>query len=186
MNERIKEIAKQAGFNDFPDDKNGVWITDGYWDEQLETFAALIRQDEAQACAKHYVDIMRDAVEQAVAKEREACAKLCEEMGAMEALDGETETSAVMVRVADKQSRLCAAAIRARDMYTKQENIDTSEECVHETDKSIHEDDDIQEYKRPWVSLTDEEMENLVGFMRGNTMIDFARAIEDKLRERNT
>ena len=75
----IKEIAKQAGFNDFPDDKNGVWITDGYWDEQLENFAALIRQDEAQACAKHYVDIMRDAVEQAVAKEREACAKLCEE-----------------------------------------------------------------------------------------------------------
>jgi hypothetical protein len=75
----IKEIAKQAGFNDFPDDKNGVWITDGYWDEQLETFAALIRQDEAQACAKHYVDIMRDAVEQAVLKEREACAKLCEE-----------------------------------------------------------------------------------------------------------
>ena len=75
----IKEIAEQAGFNDFPDDKNGVWITDGYWDEQLENFAALIRQDEAQACAKHYVDIMRDAVEQAVAKEREACAKLCEE-----------------------------------------------------------------------------------------------------------
>jgi len=75
----IKEIAEQAGFNDFPDDKNGDWITDGYWDEQLENFAALIRQDEAQACAKHYVDIMRDAVEQAVAKEREACAKLCEE-----------------------------------------------------------------------------------------------------------
>jgi hypothetical protein len=72
----IKEIAKQAGFNDFPDDKNGVWITDGYWDEQLENFAALIRQDEAQACAKHYVDIMRDAVEQAVAKEREACAEI--------------------------------------------------------------------------------------------------------------
>jgi hypothetical protein len=79
MNERIKELARQAGFNDFPNDENGVWITDGYWDEQLENFAALIRQAEAQACAKHYVDIMRDAVEQAVKREREACAKLCEE-----------------------------------------------------------------------------------------------------------
>lgn len=72
----IKEIAHQAGFNDFPNDENGVWITDGYWNEELETFAALIRQDEAQACAKHYLEIMRDAVEQAVLKEREACAEL--------------------------------------------------------------------------------------------------------------
>ena len=39
---------------------------------------------------------------------------------------------------------------------------------------------------KPWVSLTDEEMENLVGFMRGNTMIDFARAIEAALRSKNT
>ncbi len=89
----IKEIAEQAGFNDFPDDKNGVWITDGYWDEQLENFAALIRQDEAQACAKHYLAIMRDAVEQAVLKEREACAKLVEEVGRQTAaaIRGRTE-----------------------------------------------------------------------------------------------
>ena len=34
-------------------------------------------QAEREACAEHYLEIMRDAVEQAVLKEREACAKLC-------------------------------------------------------------------------------------------------------------
>jgi hypothetical protein len=166
MNERIKELARQAGFSDFPNDKNGVWITDGYWDEQLENFAALIRQDEAQACAKHYVDIMRDAVEQAVAKEREACAKLCDDW-----LVGRDDICEV------------AAAIRGRDMYTKQENIDTSEECVHETDKSIHEDDDIQEYKRPWIGLSDVEVEIYSSGFSGARLV---REIVGLLKERNT
>jgi len=48
-------------------------------DEHTENFAELIRQDEAKKCAEHYLGIMRDAVEQAVLKEREACAKLCED-----------------------------------------------------------------------------------------------------------
>ena len=52
MNERIKELARQAGFNDFPNDVNGVWITDGYWEEELERFAELVRQDEREKCAK--------------------------------------------------------------------------------------------------------------------------------------
>jgi hypothetical protein len=52
MNERIKELARKAGFSDFPNDENGIWITDGYWDEQLERFAELVRQDEREACAK--------------------------------------------------------------------------------------------------------------------------------------
>ena len=43
-------------------------------DEDLQ--AAVLA--ETKACAKHYLAIMRDAVEQAVLKEREACAKLCE------------------------------------------------------------------------------------------------------------
>jgi len=69
----------------------------------------------------------------------------------------------------------------APNMSTKPENIDTSAERVHETDKSIHDDDDIQEYKRPWVSLTDEEI-----VACGWCDLRFARAIEAKLRERNT
>ena len=46
------------------------------------------------------------------AAERERCAKVCEEMGALEALEGEDEGSAAMVRVADRMADLCAAAIR--------------------------------------------------------------------------
>jgi hypothetical protein len=52
MNERIKELARQAGFNDFPNDVNGVWITDGYWEEELERFAELVRQDERERIKK--------------------------------------------------------------------------------------------------------------------------------------
>jgi len=69
MNERIKELAEQAG------------VISGFKDlhPDMIKFADLIRQDEAKACAEHYLSIMRDAVEQAVLKEREACAKLCED-----------------------------------------------------------------------------------------------------------
>ena len=52
------------------------------------------------------------ALDAAVAAERERCAVICEGMGAMEALEGEEEGSAAMVRVADRMADLCAAAIR--------------------------------------------------------------------------
>jgi len=69
-------------------------------DEHTENFADLIRQDEAKKCAEHYLGIMRDAVEQATLKEREACAKLCEDNGG---------DDYVM-----KAAYWCADAIRAR------------------------------------------------------------------------
>jgi len=141
----IKEIAKQAGFNDFPDDKNGVWITDGYWDEQLEHFAELVRQDEREACAE-------------------------------------------IARFARMHSIADAIMKRGRNMSTKPEKIDTSEERVHETDKSVHDDDDIQEYKRPWIGLTDAEVhEAAIKCVTSGQSVNAAiRAIEAKLRERNT
>jgi hypothetical protein len=37
------------------------------------------KAEERQECAEHYLAIMRDAVAQAVKREREVCAKLCEE-----------------------------------------------------------------------------------------------------------
>jgi len=42
MNERIKELAEQAGF-----DKHHV-----AYDTRIERFADLVRQDEREACAK--------------------------------------------------------------------------------------------------------------------------------------
>jgi hypothetical protein len=73
MNERLKELAQQAGFEFNDNEVARCDIID------IERFAELIRQDEAKDCAKHYLTIMRDAVEQAVLKERELCAKLCDE-----------------------------------------------------------------------------------------------------------
>ena len=53
----------------------------------------------------------------------------------------------------------------------------------------LTEDDDIQDYTRPWVGLTDEEISNLsIQYSTGCTLGDtkFARAIEQALKEKNT
>jgi hypothetical protein len=58
------------------------------------------------------------------------------------------------------------------------------------------EDDDIQEYVRPWVGLTDREIEDAIddgfafGLNDGNVsneyVIRYVRVIEAKLKEKNT
>jgi len=57
------------------------------------------------------------------------------------------------------------------------------------------EDDDIQDYRKPWVGLTDEEIEAIEAlkappvhpdFVGCDDWMEFARAIEAKLKERNT
>jgi hypothetical protein len=49
-------------------------------------------------------------------------------------------------------------------------------------------DDDIQEYKKPWVGLTDEEIDELSeNKLLGSKSVNWlARAIEAMLREKNT
>ena len=59
-----------------------------------------------------------------------------------------------------------------------------------------HDDDDIQNYVRPWRGLTDEEIEDAIddgfafGLNDGNVsneyVIRYARAIEQALKEKNT
>jgi len=47
------------------------------------------------------------------------------------------------------------------------------------------EDDDIQDYVRPWVGLTDEEIEKtLKAHEQDYDWIGFARAIEKKLKDK--
>ena len=70
MNERIRELALQAGSTH----KQNLGVYQFYTDE-LEKFADLIRADEREACAEHYLGIMRGAI----AEEREACAKVAEQ-----------------------------------------------------------------------------------------------------------
>ena len=55
----------------------------------------------------------------------------------------------------------------------------------------IEDDDDIQDYKKPWVGLTDEERSKIWGgiikYAPSEMRIkDFAQAIEAKLKEKNT
>lgn len=107
--------------------------------------------------------------EAAVLAEREACAKLCEELRDEDGYEcWGTE---------------CAVAIRTKDMSTKPQNVNTSEERVHESDKSIHDDDDIQEYKKPWVGLSAAEVAIYSNVFDG---IHLVREIEAVLKERNT
>ena len=47
------------------------------------------------------------------------------------------------------------------------------------------EDDDIQEYKRPWVWLTDEEIDNFE-WKEGQSFYDIARFVEAKVKWKNT
>ena len=152
MNKRIEELAIQAGLESVSDNLFYAY------NENLEHFAALVRQDEAQACAKHYLDIMRDAVEQAVLREREACAKLCDVT-----FEGDECLTAVINSYADD--------IRARGEKIKDE------------------DDDIQEYKKPWIGLTDEEIEVIAKKLMSDKTycsLHFAVAIQAKLKEKNT
>jgi hypothetical protein len=45
-------------------------------------------------------------------------------------------------------------------------------------------DDDIQEYKQPWVGLTDKDIDDF-DIYSGDTLISLVHAIEAKLKERN-
>ena len=47
--EEIIRMARESGFEVYETD---VWITDGWWLEELERFAALVAAAEREACAK--------------------------------------------------------------------------------------------------------------------------------------
>ena len=57
--------------------------------------------------------------------------------------------------------------------------------------RKVEDDDDIQEYKRPWVGLTRDEQSFVYSNLHNATSredsfwVDFANAIEAKLREVN-
>jgi hypothetical protein len=60
--------------------------------------------------------------------------------------------------------------------------------CEKWSKTMIEEDDDIQDYKRPWVGLTDEEIDKTYWRrepFRRPTQFEFARDIEQLLKEKN-
>jgi hypothetical protein len=50
------------------------------------------------------------------------------------------------------------------------------------------EDDDIQDYRKPWVGLTPEEILDMFDETNvyGSKWLEFARAVENKLKEKNS
>jgi hypothetical protein len=58
--------------------------------------------------------------------------------------------------------------------------------------RRVEDDDDIQEYKKPWVGLTRDEQSFVYQRLHNATSridsfwVDFANAIEAKLKEKNT
>ena len=80
MNERIKELAFEAGmhYRELCDEFCAA-NTDGVPFEMMERFAELVRQDERDKCAQDYLQDCCNAIAVAEHNEREACAKLCEE-----------------------------------------------------------------------------------------------------------
>lgn len=105
MNERLKELAVQAGVSFHH--ALGATYTYGKLSEILEKFAELVREDE-RTFIGHTIDVT-DIVLRAKAEEREACAALCESMGVHPALNiwgGGPEWY--------QRQKECATAIRAR------------------------------------------------------------------------
>jgi NDP-sugar pyrophosphorylase family protein len=98
MNQKIKELAEQAGLA-YKMSNGKYWIDAGEVDIHLERFAELVRQDERN---KKWTQKQWTDYELAIAAdEREACAKLCE------SIDAEYEGEDVL-------ATWCAKAIRAR------------------------------------------------------------------------
>ena len=50
--------------------------------------------------------------------------------------------------------------------------------------RKVEDDDDIQEYKKPWVGLTDEELAEFSDAKLGS--YDLCLEVEAKLKEKNT
>jgi len=82
MNERLKKLARQAGF-DIEDEGNEIWFDEGWYTSIVERFAELVRQDEREACAKLCDDWAKflDDLEKYDAPIADACAKSIRERG---------------------------------------------------------------------------------------------------------
>ena len=122
MNERIKELAEQAGFECWKDEpyrpEGQVIDWASNYDEELEKFAELVRADE-----------------------REACAKLVEADGLARGAEGLVFIKAAgRIRARGEKPWVKTYAGGKPNYCTPVDNVYMSEERVHKTDKSIHEE----------------------------------------------
>ena len=97
--------------------------------------------------------------------EREACAQLCEDLFMS---DGSW----------------CAKSIRSRDVSTKQENSDTSEKCVHETDKSVHEPWDTSDMAHRSGGLSVEQEPEPTAWVTDDFAITYRAEVAQRWRDK--
>ena len=82
---------------------------------EIKRFAELILEQERKEAAKHYLKLIRDCV----ATEREACAKLCEQLlaeseSAYEETEFEKQLRLLSLKLVEIPTKTIAEAIRAR------------------------------------------------------------------------
>lgn len=88
----------------------------------------------------------------------------------------------------DEFDRIAHEAKLKGQPYYFQDHTTDPDKLVYRKPSRI-DDDDIQDYVRPWVGLTDEEIlknQDIVPNSYSLDLIEFARAIEAKLKEKNT
>ena len=78
MNERLKELAEQAGFDVKEIREDGSLTLYAFENFDIKRFAELVRQDERDKCASDYLQDCCDAIAVAEHNEREDCAVLVE------------------------------------------------------------------------------------------------------------
>ena len=82
------------------------------------------------------------------------------------------------------------AKIKGQPYYFEPHPTDPEKLILRKPSRKL-DDDDIQDYVRPWVGLTDEEVSEIIDAEIGFNSCwgpeeTFARAIEAKLKEKNT
>jgi hypothetical protein len=103
-------------------------------------------------------------------------------------IDGAMDALRQAIEQAEKQKKLCkdcggiGRVVCNGKCMLEQEPWDTSDMAHRPNSLTI--DDDIQKYKRPWVNLTDEEIDNLE-LPDTPTVRQFVKFIEAKLKEKN-
>ena len=90
----------------------------------------------------------------------------------------------------DEFDRIAHEAKLKGQPYYFEEHPTDPDKLIYRKPSRNFDDDDIQDYVRPWVGLTDEEIlvkcESVPDYDIGNhDLIKFARAIEAKLKEKN-
>ena len=94
-----------------------------------------------------------------------------------------TQETITALRQAIEQAEKESTLQEMSDIGQEIEQWDTSDMAYRPNGLTI--DDDIQEYKKPWIGLTDEERCTFVTWLHCQTINEIFNAIEAKLKEKN-